>query len=107
MSEEKETTRAKWEQPELTDASEDAAEDSRDSGAKAWCRPHGSCRPQTPGGCRPYSGPPGGCRPYGHGAVTGGCMPYRMCYPRQGGYGVYPYCRPYGFNYGYGCFPRR
>lgn len=98
MSEEKEPTRAKWEHPELEDALEAAPEESRDPGGAKACRPYG--------GCRPY-GPPGGCHPHGHGAVSGGCMPYRMCYPRQGGYGVYPYCRPYGFNYGYGCYPRR
>lgn len=114
MDERKEGRKAKWEEPEIEDFQQETGEAREDftmerPSEKHGCRPQfGGCRPQS-GGCRPQSG---GCRPwYGGGGCFpfsgGSCMPRRGCYPRILFFSISPYCRPYGFNYGYGCFPRR
>lgn len=106
--EEKKDRKAKWDQPEIEDF--EAAQPLEELERKPYCRPqHDGCRPQHDG-CRPMSGgcPPMGCGP-GHGCRPSQqwvCAPRKACYPYIGFQIFNPYCRPYGFNYGYGCFPR-
>lgn len=101
MSEDKQERKAKWDQPEIEDFTDEYSESGDQSRQKWWGHHHGGCRPMVAGGwpCRPNSA----CYPAGAWA----CNPHRPCYPRVGFQLFNPYCRPNGFNYGYGCYPRR
>lgn len=118
MDERKEERKAKWEQPEIEEfqgeqereASADEEYDRKHGCGpnQGGCRPAygGGCPPQHGGGCRPQQGG-GGCNPGNFGCHPRMCAPRKGCYPLVGFLFMGPYCRPYGFNYGYGCFPRR
>lgn len=93
MCDEDDGRRAKWDQPEIDDFG-----DSDGQRQAKGCSPyHNSCLPMN--SCRPHAV----CYPSGSWA----CRPHRPCYPQIGFISIYPYCRPYGFNYGYGCYPRK
>ena len=114
-----EDKRAKWEQPEIEDFQEDCSGNSEGCGEdervvvgtyQKGCYPmpygFGVCNPRK-GMCYPRKGM---YYPYGYGFYPWYiyCAPRYGCYPYGGYYsGHATYCRPYGFNYGYGCYPRR
>ena len=104
MSEEKQERKPKWDQPEIEDFSDEDAEQAR----QKLCNPNfGGCRPVMDGGCRPMGVNVGMCRPNAVCSPSGPgfCRPGRLCFPHF--YFMHPYCRPNGFNHGFGCFPRR
>lgn len=113
MSDKKEEMRAKWQQPEIEEFAEAQEEGNHDEeyDRKSWCNPRNSgCRPMMPsnypsyGMCNPRKG---GCYPYNKGPQWNmNCAPRQGCYPYVHFYHQGTYCRPYGFNYGYGCYPR-
>lgn len=104
--------RAKWEQPEIEDFQEECSENSEGCGEdervvvgtyQKGCYP----MPYGFGVCNPRKGI---SYPYGYGVYPWyiHCAPRYACYPSGGIYSSHgTYCRPYGFNYGYGCYPRR
>ena len=100
MSEDKQERKPKWDQPEIEDFSDDNNQ-LDDLPKQRWCNPYGGCRPMTTGTwmCRPNTF----CYP----SNAGMCRPRRPpCYPHAEFQAMNPYCRPNGFNYGYGCYPR-
>lgn len=101
MSEEKQERKPKWDQPEIEDFSDENNQLDEQGRQKGGNPNYGGCRPMAVGMwmCRPNTM----CYP-SSGAWM--CRPRRPCYPHAEFHSMNPYCRPNGFNYGYGCYPR-